>query len=144
MVCPADVKADGVVYQSGMAAIESDPELDVEVQADALAPTGRRGAPAEHTAGPRLLATYQLPRRPAPNRPRRGPQLQLRPDAGDRPAGQLDDLALGGRHEPDAGRLPIRTKAPYLEVDCRARRRLWSAVLDGTPLKPQKRERDSA
>ena len=33
----------------------------------------------------------------------------------------------------------LRTKAPYLEVELPENASLWSAVLDGTPLKPQKR-----
>ena len=34
----------------------------------------------------------------------------------------------------------LRTKVPYLEVELPEKATLWSAVLDGTPLKPQKRD----
>ena len=114
--------ADGVVYQSGMVAIEGDLELGVEVQktdarrADvgqlaiaryALASVG----PNQQQAGPRqspmrLVGTYEFLGDPPRVPVERGPQFQLRPHAGDCPAGQARDLALGGRHEPDEGRLP--------------------------------------
>ena len=49
-------------------------------------------------------------------------------------------LSADGRSQTQAT-FQLRTKAAYLEVELPENAALWSAVLDGTPLKPQKRNK---
>ena len=152
--------ADAVVYQSGMVAIEGDLELGVEV--NDRRPAGRRRtvghrqvharpvsiringsrATADETIAHAAAGHLRVRGRAAQGRDRRGPQSQLRPDAGDRATGEAHDLALGGRHEPDRRpRSSFAPRPPTWKSNCRRRPSLWSAVLDGTPLKPQKQNK---
>jgi autotransporter-associated beta strand protein len=145
--------ADGVVYQSGMVAIEGDLELGVEVQktdarrADvgqlaiaryALASVG----PNQQQAGPRqspmrLVGAYEFLGDPprVPVDVVRNSSYALTP-AIVQQAKLATLLSADGTSQTKAA-FQIRTKASYLEVELPGKAALWSAVLDGTPLKPQ-------
>ena len=150
------VKADAVVYQSGLVAIEGDLELGVDVKTDArradvgqLAIAGYTPASLEPSQQPgnqgakqppmRLLGTYDF----VGETPKvavdvvRNPSYALTPAIVQR-ARLATLLSADGTSQTQAT-FQLRTKAPYLEVELPKDASLWSAVLDGTPLKPQKR-----
>lgn len=132
------VSADGVAYQSGMAAVEGCAELEVRTSTAARAVDVGELADAEYQPGSRLLGAYGF--------------------VGEQPAVKIDVLrhpvraiypAIVQRGElftnlsPDGisqtqARFLLRTKSLYLQVKLPSGAELWSAELDGVPLKPQR------
>ncbi len=144
------------VYQSGVVAIEGDLELGVDVQTKArradvgqlaiakytpasLEPNQQPGQRGLKQAAMRLLGTYEFVGDP----PKvavdvvRNPSYALTPAIVQR-ARLATLLSADGTSQTQAT-FQLLTKAPYLEVELPDKASLWSAVLDGTPLKPQKR-----
>ncbi len=147
--------ADAAVYQSGMVAIEGDLELGVDVKTAARRADVGQLAVAKYTPASletkqtplRLLGTYEFVGDPrvADN----GKPLGVTVDVSRNPAYALPPaivqrarlatlLSADGTSQTQATFL-LRTKVPYLEVELPEKATLWSAVLDNTPLKPQKR-----
>ncbi len=134
------VKADGVAYQSGLAAVEGDAELDVQVKTDARrADLGPR-ADAVYQPGRRLLATYGF----AGDLPSIKVDIARNPSYALTPAiiesAVLKSLLSADGDCQTQANFGLRTKAVYLEVVLPNDATLWSAVLDGVPLKPQKKD----
>ncbi len=135
------VKADGVVYQSGVADVEGGAELDVQIKPDAAARRADVGqlAAADYTLGRRLLGTYSF----LGDAPKiaidvvRNPSYALTPAIIERAVFKTL-LSADGNSQTQAN-FDLRTKALYLEVALPNKATLWSAVLDGAPLKPQKK-----
>ena len=134
------VKADAVAYQSGLVAVEGGAELDVQVKTDARRADVGQLAPAEYQPGRRLLGVYSFIE--TPNLPKitidvfRNPSYALTPAIIER-ATLKTLLSANGTSQTQAN-FQLRTKALYLEVELPKDAVLWSAVLDGVPLKPQK------
>ena len=149
--------ADAVVYQSGVTAIEGDLELGVEVKTDArradlgqlaiarytsasLEPyRSQPGATGVKQSAMRLLGTYEFVGDP----PKvavdvvRNPSYALTPAIIQR-ATLATLLSADGTSQTQAV-FQLRAKVAYLEFKLPGEAVLWSAVLDGVPLKPQKR-----
>ena len=143
--------ADAVVYQSGMVAIEGDLELGVKATTEARrADVGQLAIskytpaslePGQRQSPMRLVGTYDFVGQP----PKvsvdvvRNPSYPLTPAIVQR-ASLATLLSADGTSQTQAT-FQILTKAPYLEVELPDKASLWSAVLDGTPLKPQKQNK---
>jgi autotransporter-associated beta strand protein len=150
------VKADAVAYQSGMVAIEGDMELGVDVKTEArhadigqLAIAGytsvdpnsnpKSGQQDLKNAHIRLLGAYDY----AGDPPRvavdvtRNPSYALTSAIIER-AVLTTSLSADGTSQTQAV-FHLITKVQYLEVELPDGASLWSVVLDGTPLKPQKK-----
>ncbi|MGA2253586.1 MAG: autotransporter-associated beta strand repeat-containing protein [Thermoguttaceae bacterium] len=149
--------ADAVVYQSGLVAIEGDLELGVDVKTIARRADVGQLAIAKYTpvsldpnpkqpgdrglkqSPMRLVGTYDFVGQP----PKvavdvyRNPSYALTPAIAER--ARLTTLLSADGTSQTQATFQLRTKAPYLEVELPEDASLWSAVLDGTPLKPQKR-----
>jgi autotransporter-associated beta strand protein len=138
------VTAGNVVYQSGLVAVEGGAEFDVQVKADDHARRADVGqlAPAEYQPGRRLLGAYSFVY-DKPNEPKitidvfRNPSYALTPAIVEKAA--LKTLLSADGNSQTQANFQIRTKALYVEVALPKDATLWSAVLDGVPLKPQKR-----
>ncbi|MGO9115197.1 MAG: autotransporter-associated beta strand repeat-containing protein [Thermoguttaceae bacterium] len=152
------LQADAVAYQSGLVAIESDLELGVDVKTDARRADVGQLAIAKYTPaslepnqeqqgnrGPkqrpmRFLGTYDF----VGKTPKvavdvyRNPNYALTPAIVQR--AKLTSLVSADGTSQTQATFQLYTKAPYLEVELPKGSSLWSAVLDGTPLKPQKRD----
>ncbi len=137
------VRAANVAYQSGLAAVEGGAEFDVQVTADEHARRADMGqlAPAEYQPGLRLLGTYSFVY-DKPNEPKiaidvvRSPSYALTPAIVERAV--LKTLLSADGNSQTQANFQLRTKAMYLEVALPKDSTLWSAVLDGARLKPQK------
>ncbi|MGA2618168.1 MAG: autotransporter-associated beta strand repeat-containing protein [Thermoguttaceae bacterium] len=132
------VEAEGVAYQSGLVAVEGSAELDVEVRTTARHVDIGQLAPAEYQPGRRLLGAYEFlgsPAAVAVEVLRHGGYALL-------PAiieqAELTTLLSADGVSQTQADFRLRTKAQYLEVQLPAEAELWSAGLDGTPLKPQR------
>jgi len=149
------LQADGVVYQSGLVAIEGDLELGVDVKTDARRADVGQLAIAKYTPNAyarlssltgaakqppmRLLGTYDF----VGEMPKVAVDVYRNPNYALTPAiiqqAKLTTLLSADGTSQTQAAFQLRTKAPYLEVELPEKASLWSAVLDGTPLKPQKR-----
>ncbi len=135
--------AANVAYQSGLVAVEGGAEFDVQVKPDDHARRADVGqlAPAEYQPGLRLLGAYSYVY-DKPNEPKiaidvvRNPSYALTPAIIERAA--LKTLLSADGNSQTQANFQLRTKALYLEVALPKDATLWSAVLDGVRLKPQK------
>ncbi len=136
------VVADGVAYQSGLVAVEGCAELDVQVKTAARPVDVGELAEADYQPGRRLLGAYSFTGNPPPvqidvlRHPGYGlyatlvQQCEL--DTNVSPQGWSQTQAV----------FKLRTKAVFLQVRLPAGAELWSAALDGVPLKPQREGKD--
>ena len=151
------MKADAVIYQSGLVAIEGDLELGVDVKTDARRADVGQLAIAKYTPVSldpnqqqpgnrgvkqppmRLLGTYDF----VGETPKVEVDVYRNPSYALTPAivqqAKLTTLLSADGTSQTQATFQLRTKAPYLEVELPEKASLWSAVLDGAPLKPQKR-----
>ncbi len=132
------VEADGVAYQSGLVAVEGSPELDVVVTTGARRVDIGELVDAEYQPGRRLLGAYGFVGNTAPVAVAvaRHPTLGLPPAIIQR-AELATVLSADGLAQTSA-RFLLRTKALFLEVRLPEDSTLWSAALDGEPIKPQR------
>ncbi len=132
------VEADGVAYQSGLVAVEGSPELDVVVKTGARKVDIGELVDAEYQPGRRLLGAYGFVGDTAPVAVSvaRHPTLGLPPAIIQR-AELATVLSADGLAQTSA-RFLLRTKALFLEVRLPEDSTLWSAALDGEPIKPQR------
>ena len=130
--------ADGVSYQSGLMAVEGCAELDVRVDTPARRVDVGELADADYQPGRRLLGAYGFV----------GNATSLKIDVMRHPGYGLyptiveecsldTNLSPGGQCQTQA-RFKLRTKSVYLQVKLPGGAELWSAELDGMPLKPQR------
>ncbi len=127
-----------VAYQSGLVAVEGSAEVEVQVETAARSIDVGELVEADYEPGPRLLGAYQFVGDPVEVRARvvRHPQYGLYPAVVER-AHLTTLLAAEGRGQ-SAARFELRTKAPFLEIELPSGSQLWSADLDGRPIKPQR------
>jgi hypothetical protein len=132
------VLADGVTYQSGLAAVEGCAELEVRVDTPARRVDVGELAEADYQPGRRLLGAFGFVGEPP------AMKIDVLRHGGYRLAPaiveqcELDtNLSATGQSQTQA-RFKLRTKAVYLQVELPADAELWSAELDGLLLKPQR------
>ena len=133
--------ADGVAYQSGLVGVEGCAELEVQVNTSARPVDVGELADADYQPGRRLLGALWLCGRPAGGEDRRF----RRPGYGLYPA-IVEQCVLDTNVSPDGqsqtqARFKLRTKSLFLQVKLPPKAELWSAELDGVPLKPQREGR---
>jgi len=132
------VRADGVTYQSGLVAVEGSAELDVRVTEYPRKVDIGELVDAEYQPGRRLLGAYGFLGDPPPVRVSvtRHPGLGLPPAIIQR-AELATVLSAAGRAQ-TAARFLLKTKSLLLDVHLPAESTLWSATLDGRPVKPRR------
>jgi len=133
------VAADGVVYQSGLAAVEGCAELEVQIDTPARRVDVGRAGRGRLPNGPPLVGRVWVRRRSAGGEDRRAapPKLTASIRRSSSNANWIQSLA-GRAESKTQARFKLRTKAVYLQVKLPPGAELWSAELDGTPLKPQR------
>jgi len=131
------VRADDVMYQSAVVAIEGSAELDVVVKTDARGVDVGELVAAHYRVGTRLLGAFEFvgPLQPVRVDVTRRPGYGLPPAIVQR-AELVTMLSASGISQ-TAARYLMRTQAAFLEVRLPARSVLWSAQLDGQPIAPQ-------
>jgi hypothetical protein len=132
------VAAADVAYQSGLAAVEGCAELEVLVHTKARPADVGELADADHPAGSRLLGAYGFVGDPPPVT-----IDVLRHDAYTLCPAIVQQCELDTSLSPEGesqtrARFKLMTKALYLQIKLPPSAELWSAELDGTPLKPQR------
>lgn len=134
-------EAESVDYQSGHVAVEGHPELEVQI-----ATAARRADIGEMSAAERLLGRYVLGTfgyvgsLPEITAQVTRPEGHLLPPALVERAELLTKLSASGRAQAVA-RYAVVTKATLLEVRLPERAELWSVLLDGQSVKPQREEK---
>ncbi|MEE8450716.1 MAG: hypothetical protein V3R99_02345, partial [Thermoguttaceae bacterium] len=139
------IRAREVAYQSGLVAVEGSAELVVEISGTDTADTNVRRVDigelvdAEYQPGRRLLGAYGFVGDEARLEVdvTRDPAYRLLPSAIVQQATLDTFLSVGGTSQTQA-EFKLRTKALYIEVRLPNNSELWSAMLDGTPVKPQR------
>jgi autotransporter-associated beta strand protein len=135
------VQADGVLYQSGLVSVEGSAELDIDIpQSTARRVDVGELVDAEYQPGRRLLGVFEFVGRP----PRlaidvfRRPEYPLYPALVER--AELSTYVAPDGTSQNQANLRLRTKALFLELRLpgEGKSELWSALLDGTPIKPQR------
>ena len=135
------VAADGVAYQTGLVAVEGCAELDVRVETAARPVDVGELAVAEYQPGRRLLGAYGFVGEPAAVKldVLRHPGYAICPAIVQQC--DLDTILSPDGQSQTQARFKLRTKAIYLQVKLPAGAELWSAELNGSPLKPQREVR---
>ena len=132
------VAAEDVAYQSGLAAVEGSAELDVRVTAHPRKVDIGELVDAEYQPGRRLLGAYGFLGAPPAVRVSvsQPPGLALPPAIIQR--AELATVFSADGLAQTAARFLLRTKSLFLEVRLPADSTLWSATLDGEPVKPRR------
>ncbi|MFO8012460.1 MAG: hypothetical protein R6X20_04045 [Phycisphaerae bacterium] len=132
------VRADGVAYQSGLVAVEGSAELDVRVTEHPRKVDIGELVDAEYQAGRRLLGAYGFLGDPPPVRVSvtEHPGLGLPPAVVQR--AELATVLSADGLAQTAARFLLKTKSLFLDVRLPADSTLWSATLDGRPVKPRR------
>lgn len=135
------VRAANVAYQSGLVAVEGSAELAVRIVEHPRKVDVGELVDAEYQPGRRLLGAYSFVGDPPPVKVAvvRHEGYGLPPAIVQR-AELATQLAASGLAQSSA-RYLLRTKALFLEVRLPEGSTLWSAELDGTPMKPQQEGR---
>ncbi len=132
------VVADAVEYQSGLVSIEGSDELDIEVTAHPRRVDVGELVDATYQPGPRLLGVYQFVGHPdavtVVHERSGGYGL---PPAVIQHAGLRTAVSANGLAQTVAA-YRLRAQALFLEVRLPDQSRLWTATLDGEPIKPQR------
>ncbi len=138
------VRAAGVVWQSGLVAVEGSAELEVAVDRgeDFRRVDVGELVDAEYRPGRRVLGAFGFVGLPGQVKidVTRPPQHALYPVIVQR-AELLSRLSAAGICQ-TAAQFRLRSKTPFLEVRLPRGARLWSADIDRKPIKPQK-QRDA-
>jgi len=132
------IRAEGVAYQSGLVAVEGTADLDVRVTEHPRKVDIGELVDAKYQPGRRLLGAYGFLGDPPPVRVsvRRHPGLGLPPAIVQR--AELATVLSADGLAQTAARFLLRTKSLLLDVRLPAEATLWSATLDGRPLKPRR------
>ncbi|HND55032.1 MAG TPA: hypothetical protein PLV92_21610, partial [Pirellulaceae bacterium] len=143
------VRADStqVNYQSGLVAVETAPELDVQLTVDQDGPGRPRKidvgelAEADYVVGRRVLGAYGF----VGGTPTLSADVFRRsalalPEAIVQRAELVTLVGATGRAA-TAARFQLRSKASFLELQLPEGAKLWSAVLDDQPMAPQRNDR---
>ena len=132
------VRAEDVAYQSAVVAVEGSADLDLDVRTDARKIDVGELVAAQYRVGRRLLGSYGFVGAPKDVKVdiHRRPGHALPPALVQR-AELLTAVSASGRSQ-TAARYQLRTKALFLEVRLPPESTLWSALLDGEPVAPQR------
>ena len=132
------VRADGVVYQSGIVSVEGSPEIDVKIVEHPRKVDIGELVDAKYQPGRRLLGTFAFVGDPPPViiGVSRHPAYALPPAIVQQ--AELTTAVSTDRLSQTAARFRLRTKALFLEVKLPEGSTLWSVTLDGRPAKPQR------
>ena len=135
------VQAEGVAYQSGLVTVEGSAELDVDLpQGTARRVDVGELVDAQYQPGRRLLGVFEFVGDP----PRMAIDIFRRPGYPLYPAiierAELSTYVSRDGTSQTQAIFRLRTKAPYLELRLpgEGQSELWSVLLDGTPMKPQR------
>ena len=131
-------KADGVAYQSGLVAVEGSAELDVRVTEHPRKVDIGELVDAEYQPGRRLLGAYGFLGDPPPVHVSvtQHPGLGLPPAIVQR--AELATVLSADGLAQTAARFLLKTKSLLLDVHLPPESTLWSATLDGRPVKPRR------
>ncbi len=134
------IRAADVAYQSGLVAVEGSAELDVEVRTDARQVDVGELVEAAYQPGRRLLGVHSFAGDPPPVAAAVAPQasVPLYPAIVEK-AALITLLSASGVSQTQAT-FELRTKALFLELTLPAESKLWSAEVNGAPIKPQREE----
>jgi hypothetical protein len=133
------IRAADVDYQTQMAAVEGDSSLSIKITT-AMRPVDiGELAEADYTPGRRLLGAYASTAD--------GDQVQISTVPRDVAAlpsaivqrAELVTLLSARGESQSAARYLLRTKVPFVAVELPPGAQLWSASLDGKPIKPRRR-----
>ena len=126
-----------VAYQSGLIAVEGSPELDVRIEQHPRPVDVGELAEADYLPGRRLLGAFGYVGEDVALalKVTEHPGVQLPPALIER-AEMVSSLAANGLSQSSA-RFLLRSSAVYVEIRLPEGSDLWSAVLDGEPIKPQ-------
>jgi len=132
------IAAEDVVYQSGLVSVEGSAELDVRVAAHPRKVDIGELVDAEYQPGRRLLGAYGFLGDPPEVRVSvsQPPGLTLPPAIIQQ--AELDTVFSADGVAQTAAHFRLRTKSLFLEVRLPADSTLWSATLDGRPVKPRR------
>ncbi len=132
------VKADGVAYQSGLVAVEGSAELDVRVTEHPRKVDIGELVDAKYQPGRRLLGAYGFLGDPPTVRV----SVTQHPGVGLPPAivqrAELATVLSADGLAQTAARFRLKTKSLLLDVHLPPESTLWSATLDGRPVKPRR------
>ncbi|MGD0897158.1 MAG: DUF4974 domain-containing protein [Thermoguttaceae bacterium] len=135
------VRADGVVYQSGIVSVEGGEELDVQVKTSTRRADVGELAETDYQPGRRLLGAFGFVGEP----PKVAIDIKRHPGYPVPPAvverAELTTILSAEGKSQNWASFSLRTKANYLEVQLPPESELWSAELDGTRLKPQREDK---
>ncbi|MGB6045384.1 MAG: hypothetical protein WBF93_19665, partial [Pirellulales bacterium] len=132
------IAADNVAFQSGHVAVEGSPELDVQIATTARPVDVGELSDADYLPGRRLLGAHAYA----------GSQTDIKinvfrhpgyalPSAIVERAEMVTAISASGVSQTVA-RYDLKTKASYIEIELPQDAKLWSALLDGVPTKPQR------
>jgi len=132
------VVADGVAYQSGLVSVEGSPELEVRVATKARRVDVGELVDADYQPGRNLLGAYGFVGDPPEVKidVLRHPGYRLPPAIVEK--AELTTFVSTAGISQTAAQFNLRTKALFLEVRLPPQAELWSADLDGQPIKPQR------
>lgn len=135
------VAADGVAYQSGLVSVEGSPELEVRVATKARRVDVGELVDAEYQPGRHLLGVFGFVGDPAEVRVDvlRHPGYRLHPAIVQR--AELTTFVSTNGVSQSSARFELGTKALFLEVRLPPEAELWSADLDGQPVKVQREKK---
>ena len=134
---PPVPRAEEVAYQSGRIAVEGDPRLDVAVADHPRAIDIGEFADVVNDLGPHVLGAYGYVGRPPPLRLHlRRPQAAARPAVVTHKARLVSLLSSTGRTV-SAATYRLRSQPLFLGFRLPAGSVLWSASVDGVPVRPQ-------
>lgn len=133
-----EIRAENVIYQSGLVAVEGDAELDINVSQHPRSVDMGELVDAEYQVGSRLLGVYSYV----------GTQGTVTIQAQQRDIhalpttiverAELVSLIGSGGNSQTAAKFLLRTKAQYLEVRLPDGAKLWSIMVDGLPALPER------
>ncbi len=135
------IAADGVIYQSGLVAVEGCAEFNVQVNTkDRKVDVGEL-VDADYQPGRRLLGVYGFAGLPPAViiNVARNPSYTIYPALVQK-AMLSTHLSPDGESHTEAS-FTLCTKALYLELQIPAGSELWSAEIDGSPIKPQREKK---
>jgi hypothetical protein len=137
------VRADGVEYQSAVVAVEGSAELDIDVHTGARKLDVGELVAAKHRVGRRLLGTFGFvgPAKTVTVDIHRRPGCGLPPAIVQR-AELLTVVSTNGVSQ-NSARYQLRTKPLFLEIKLPAASKLWSILLDNSPVAPQRDNADN-
>jgi len=132
------IRAEGMVYQSGLVSVEGSAELNIEIKTDLRKADIGELVDAEYQPGKRLLGVYRfVGDQPAVTVSVSRDQGYLLPALIVQRAELTTVLDPAGLAQ-TAARFVLRTKAQFAQVDLPSGSTLWSMVVDGRPAAPQR------